>query len=332
MSNPKTKNTEQKFQEIKSIIKHDSKDVDNLIRKNLHSDVSLISKVSEYIINSGGKRIRPLIVLLVARVLDYNKDKHIASAAIIEFIHTATLLHDDVVDNSKRRRGQDTANTIFGNQASVLIGDFLYSRAFQMMVELNDMEIMQVLANATNTIATGEVMQLINIHDPEVTEENYFQVIYRKTSCLFEAGCHVAAILATCNEDDRISMIDYGKNLGMAFQIIDDALDYSASTNKSGKNLGDDLAEGKPTLPIIYAINNSSPEEKELLESAIKEGDLTKLEEIQKIIQSTGAIEYTASRATKFSEKAIESISHLPSSQYKEALISIANFSVDRES
>ena len=332
MSNPKTKSTEQKFQEIKSIIKHDSKDVDNLIRKNLHSDVSLISKVSEYIINSGGKRIRPLIVLLAARALDYNKDKHIASAAIIEFIHTATLLHDDVVDNSKRRRGQDTANTIFGNQASVLIGDFLYSRAFQMMVELNDMEIMQVLANATNTIATGEVMQLINIHDPKVTEENYFQVIYRKTSCLFEAGCHVATILAACNKDDQKSLIDYGKNLGMAFQITDDALDYGVSKSELGKNLGDDLAEGKPTLPIIYAINNGSPEEKKLLKSAIKKGDITKLEDIQEIIQSTGAIEYTTSRATEFSEKAIESISQLPSSKYKEALISIADFSVHRES
>ncbi|MEC9415423.1 MAG: polyprenyl synthetase family protein [Pseudomonadota bacterium] len=332
MNNPKTKNTEQQFQEIKTIIKHDSKDVDSLIRKNLHSDVSLIAKVSEYIINSGGKRIRPLIVLLVARALDYNKDKHIASAAIIEFIHTATLLHDDVVDNSKRRRGQDTANIIFGNQASVLIGDFLYSRAFQMMVELNDMEIMEVLANATNTIATGEVMQLINIHDPEVTEENYFQVIYRKTSCLFEAGCHVAAIIAASDENERTSLIDYGKNLGMAFQIIDDTLDFGAPENKLGKNLGDDLAEGKPTLPIIYAIDNSSAKEKELLQSAIKEGDLTKLEEIQNIIRSTGAIEYATSRAIEFSGNAIASISHLPSSKYKEALISIANFSVDRES
>jgi len=332
MNNPKTKNAEQQFQEIKSIIKHDSKDVDSLIHKNLHSDVSLISKVSEYIINSGGKRIRPLIVLLVARALDYTKDKHIASAAIIEFIHTATLLHDDVVDNSKRRRGQDTANIIFGNQASVLIGDFLYSRAFQMMVELNDMEIMEVLANATNTIATGEVMQLINIHDPEVTEENYFQVIYRKTSCLFEAGCHVAAILAASDENERRSLIDYGKNLGMAFQIIDDTLDFGAPENKLGKNLGDDLAEGKPTLPIIYAIDNSPAKEKELLESAIREGDLTKLKKIQNIIRSTGAIEYATSRAIEYSDKAIASISHLPSSKYKEALISIANFSVDRES
>ncbi len=332
MNNPKTKNTEQQFQEIKTIIKHDSKDVDSLIRKNLHSDVSLIAKVSEYIINSGGKRIRPLIVLLVARALDYNKDKHIASAAIIEFIHTATLLHDDVVDNSKRRRGKDTVNIIFGNQASVLIGDFLYSRAFQMMIELNNMEIMEVLANATNTIATGEVMQLINIHDPEVTEENYFQVIYRKTSCLFEAGCHVAAILAASDENERRSLIDYGKNLGMAFQIIDDTLDFGAPENKLGKNLGDDLAEGKPTLPIIYAIDNSSAKEKELLQSAIKEGDLTKLEEIQNIIRSTGAIEYATSRAIEYSDKAIASISHLPSSKYKEALISIANFSVNRES
>ena len=332
MVTPNKINSENQFELVKELIREDSDAVDHLIRKNLHSDVTLISQVSEYIINSGGKRVRPLITLLVAKALKYSGKDHIQTAAIIEFIHTATLLHDDVVDESKRRRGQDTANIIFGNQASVLIGDFLYSRAFQMMVKLDEMKVLRVLADTTNTIATGEVMQLINIHDPNIDEENYTQVIYRKTACLFEASGHAAAILANSDEKARLAMIEYGKQLGIAFQLIDDALDYSASSEILGKNLGDDLAEGKPTLPIIYAIKNSSQTEKNIIQKAIENGDLTKLSIIQEIIKSTGAIKYTVMRAQQAADRAIKASSMLPESSYKEALISIANFAVQRQS
>jgi octaprenyl-diphosphate synthase len=331
MVTPNKINSENQFELVKELIREDSDAVDHLIRENLHSDVTLISQVSEYIINSGGKRVRPLITLLAAKALKYSGKDHIQTAAIIEFIHTATLLHDDVVDESKRRRGQDTANIIFGNQASVLIGDFLYSRAFQMMVKLDEMKVLRVLADTTNTIATGEVMQLINIHDPDIDEENYTQVIYRKTACLFEASGHAAAILANSDEKARLAMIEYGKQLGIAFQLIDDALDYSASSEILGKNLGDDLAEGKPTLPIIYAIKNSSQTEKNIIQKAIKNGDLTKLSIIQEIIKSTGAIKYTVMRAQQAADRAIKASSMLPESSYKEALISIANFAVQRQ-
>ena len=331
MVTPNKINSENQFELVKELIREDSDAVDHLIRENLHSDVTLISQVSEYIINSGGKRVRPLITLLAAKALKYSGKDHIQTAAIIEFIHTATLLHDDVVDESKRRRGQDTANIIFGNQASVLIGDFLYSRAFQMMVKLDEMKVLRVLADTTNTIATGEVMQLINIHDPDIDEENYTQVIYRKTACLFEASGHAAAILANSDEKARLAMIEYGKQLGIAFQLIDDALDYSASSEILGKNLGDDLAEGKPTLPIIYAIKNSSQTEKNIIQKAIKNGDLTKLSIIQEIIKSTGAIKYTVMRAQQAADRAIKASSMLPESSYKEALISIANLAVQRQ-
>jgi len=331
MVNQKTNDSDKAFELVKNLIRADSKAVDELIRKNLRSDVMLISQVSEYIINSGGKRIRPLIALLAAKALNYSGKNHILTAAIIEFIHTATLLHDDVVDESKRRRGQDTANIIFGNQASVLIGDFLYSRAFQMMVKLDEMKVLRVLADTTNTIATGEVMQLINTHDPNIDENNYTEVIYRKTACLFEASGHAAAILADTDKTNRMAMINYGKHLGIAFQLIDDALDYSASSEVLGKNLGDDLAEGKPTLPIIYAIKNSSPIERKIIQTAIENGDLTKLAIIQEIIESTGAIKYTSMRAQEAAEKAIDASSILPDSKYKEALISIANFAVHRQ-
>ena len=332
MVNQKTNDSDKAFELVKNLIRADSKAVDELIRENLRSDVMLISQVSEYIINSGGKRIRPLIALLAAKALNYSGKNHILTAAIIEFIHTATLLHDDVVDESKRRRGQDTANIIFGNQASILIGDFLYSRAFQMMVKLDEMKVLRILADTTNTIATGEVMQLINIHDPNIDENNYTQVIYRKTACLFEASGHAAAILADTDKTNRMAMINYGKHLGIAFQLIDDVLDYSASSSEVlGKNLGDDLAEGKPTLPIIYAIKNSSPTEREIIQTAIKNGDLTKLAIIQEIIESTGAIKYTSMRAQEAAEKAVDASSILPDSKYKEALISIANFAVHRQ-
>ncbi|MEQ8204849.1 MAG: polyprenyl synthetase family protein, partial [Woeseia sp.] len=233
------------LQDVNTLAKADMDAVNGLIRISLESDVALVSQVSEYIVTSGGKRLRPLIVLLAARALGYSGDRHIHAAAIIEFIHTATLLHDDVVDSSARRRGRDTANTVFGNQASVLVGDFLYSRAFQMMVDVGQMRVMQILADATNTIAAGEVMQLMNVHEADVTEDDYRQVIYRKTARLFEAGSQIAALLANRDPADEKAMIAYGQNLGTAFQLIDDALDYDSTPEELGKNLGDDLAEGK---------------------------------------------------------------------------------------
>jgi octaprenyl-diphosphate synthase len=292
----------------------------------------LVSQVSEYIVTSGGKRLRPLIVLLAARALGYSGHHQIHAAAIIEFIHTATLLHDDVVDSSDRRRGRDTANTVFGNQASVLVGDFLYSRAFQMMVEIGRMPVMQILADATNTIAAGEVMQLMNVHDPDVTESEYRKVIYRKTARLFEAGAQIAAVLADRDPGDEAAMICYGQNLGTAFQLIDDALDYAASAEELGKNLGDDLAEGKPTLPLIYAMEKGSPAQKEILRSSIEQGGIDRLDDIQAIIQSTGALAYTTDRAREAADMAVNALAGIPDSEFKQAMIAIADFAVKRRS
>ena len=303
-----------------------------MISASLESDVALVSQVSQYIVTSGGKRLRPLLVLLAARALGYDGQQHVRSAAIIEFIHTATLLHDDVVDSSARRRGRDTANTVFGNQASVLVGDFLYSRAFQMMVDVGSMRVMQILADATNTIAAGEVMQLMNVHDPDTTEESYRQVIYRKTARLFEAGAQIAAVLADRDPADEAAMITYGQNIGAAFQLIDDALDYNASADNLGKNIGDDLAEGKATLPLIYAMKQGSAEERELIRNAIIEGGLEQLDRITAIINATGALQYTAQCAQEAADKATAAIEHVPDSDYKQALVAIAEFSVQRNS
>jgi octaprenyl-diphosphate synthase len=305
---------------------------DRLISTSLESDVALVSQVSQYIVSSGGKRLRPLIVLLAARALGYTGEQHIRAAAIIEFIHTATLLHDDVVDSSSRRRGKDSANTVFGNQASVLVGDFLYSRAFQMMVDIGDMRVMQILADATNTIAAGEVLQLMNVHDPDTTEDAYRQVIYRKTARLFEAGAQIAAVMAQRSSADEASMIEYGRSLGMAFQLVDDALDFDASPEELGKNLGDDLAEGKATLPLIYAMQHGDSGERELIRNAVLEGGLDDLETIRSIIESTGALQYTAARAQEAADVAIGALSEIPDSDYKQALVAIAEFSVRRRS
>lgn len=310
----------------------DMRAVDNLIRECLKSDVALVSQVSEYIVTSGGKRLRPLIVLLAARALGYSGRRHIHAAAIIEFIHTATLLHDDVVDSSARRRGRDTANTVFGNQASVLVGDFLYSRAFQMMVDVGRMRVMQILADATNTIAAGEVMQLMNVHDPDISEESYRQVIYRKTARLFEAGAQIAAVLADRPADDEAAMICYGQNLGTAFQLIDDALDYGASPDELGKNLGDDLAEGKMTLPLIYAMENGSDGEREMIRTAIEADGLHRLDEIQDVIEATGALQYTVGKAQEAADLAIDALSVIPESEHRQALVAIAEFAVKRRS
>ena len=316
--------------DVNRLAKVDMSAVDQLIRVSLASDVALVSKVSEYIVTSGGKRLRPLIVLLAARALGYQGEKHVHAAAIIEFIHTATLLHDDVVDSSARRRGRDPANTVFGNQASVLVGDFLYSRAFQMMVDVGQMRVMQVMADATNTIAAGEVMQLMNVHEAGVSEADYRQVIYRKTARLFEAGAQIAALLAEREAADEQSMILYGQNLGTAFQLIDDALDYDASPTELGKNLGDDLAEGKATLPLIYAMQKGSNTERNMIRSAIQEGGIEHLAEIQAVIESTGALKYTSARAQEAADLAIAALSDIPASDWKEALIAIAEFAVRR--
>lgn len=318
--------------EVNTLAATDMRAVDQLIRDSLQSDVMLVSQVSEYIVTGGGKRLRPLIVLLAARALGYEGRQQIDAAAIIEFIHTATLLHDDVVDDSDRRRGRDTANNVFGNQASVLVGDFLYSRAFQMMVDIGSMRVMRILADATNTIAAGEVMQLMSVHDPDVSEADYRQVIYRKTARLFEAGAQISAVLADRDPADEGAMISYGQNLGTAFQLIDDALDYGASAEELGKNLGDDLAEGKPTLPIIYALQYGSESERKMIRAAIESDGLDKLDDIQNVIRSTGALEYTEKMATEAAEMAIESLSNLPESDHKEAMIAIAEFAVKRRS
>ena len=320
------------FEGVVTLARDDMAAVDRLISTSLESDVALVSQVSQYIVASGGKRLRPLLVLLAARALGYEGEQHVRSAAIIEFIHTATLLHDDVVDGSARRRGKDTANTVFGNQASVLVGDFLYSRSFQMMVDVDSMRVMKILADATNTIAAGEVMQLMAIHDPDTTEEAYRQVIYRKTARLFEAGAQIAAVLAGRDSGDEAAMITYGQNLGTAFQLVDDALDYNARSAELGKDLGDDLAEGKATLPLIYAMRKGSAEDNEMIREAILDGGLNQLEKITAIIESTGALQYTAARAQEAADIAITALSDVPDSDYKQALIAIAEFSVQRRS
>ncbi len=320
------------FDDVVAIAETDRQAVDRLITRSLKSDVALVSQVSQYIVMSGGKRLRPLIVLLAARALGYQGKQHIQAAAIIEFIHTATLLHDDVVDSSARRRGMDSANTVFGNQASVLVGDFLYSRSFQMMVDIGDMRVMQILADATNTIAAGEVMQLMNVHNPDASEDEYRQVIYRKTARLFEAGAQIAAVLADRDPADETAMVRYGQNLGTAFQLVDDALDFNASSEELGKNLGDDLAEGKATLPLIYAMQVGSESERALIRKAIVDGGLDQMDAIQSIIESTGALTYTEKRAHEAADIAISALADIPDSEHKQALISIAEFAVKRRS
>ena len=305
--------------------------MDEVIRVKLHSDVVLVRQVGEYIINSGGKRLRPALVILSSGAFSYTGKHHHNLAAIIEFIHTATLLHDDVVDASELRRSKATANALFGNATSVLVGDFLYSRSFQMMVEVNNMRIMQVLADATNTIAEGEVLQLINCRDPNVNEENYLQVIRYKTAKLFEAATRLGAILSDVSPEEEESMASYGMHLGTAFQLTDDMLDYSGDYHDTGKNLGDDLAEGKPTLPLIYAMKNGSKEQANIVSKAIQNGGGEGvLESVLKVIHETGALDYTRKKAEAESCLATEAISLLPDSQYKKCLLQLAVFAVSR--
>lgn len=315
---------------ILALTQTDREAVDREINRRLNSDVALINQLGAYIIHSGGKRLRPLLVTLSARALGYAGDKHIALAAIIEFIHTATLLHDDVVDASAMRRGQSTANMVWGNEASVLTGDFLYSRAFEMMVEVGSMRVMEILAKTTNTIAEGEVLQLLNCHDPEVTEENYLRVIYSKTAKLFEAAARLGAVISDQPQAIEAAMAKYGMHLGTAFQLVDDMLDYSADSQVLGKNVGDDLAEGKPTLPLLYALRTGSAAQQQLLRAAIEQGGLDRIEEVVAAIESTGANAYTARKAEDEARCAAEALTAIPGSPYKQALLDLARFSVHR--
>jgi len=316
--------------DIKQLTLKDMAAVDDVIRERLNSDVVLVQQLGHYIIDAGGKRLRPLLALLSARAFGYEGETHQLLAAIIEFIHTATLLHDDVVDESDLRRGNETANALFGNAASVLVGDFLYSRAFEMMVDVNDMRVMDILANTTNVIAEGEVMQLMNIHDAATTEERYIQVIHCKTAKLFEAATRLGAVLCQRDEAEEIAMANYGKHLGTAFQLIDDVLDYASNSHDMGKNVGDDLAEGKPTLPLIYAMSHGSEAQKQLIKSAIEKGGYDLIDEVQSVIQDTGALEYTEAIAIREADLAIQQLAVLPDSEYKRALEMLAHFSVQR--
>ena len=317
-------------EQIKSLVAADMQTVDTLIQRRLASDVVLVNQLSHYIINSGGKRLRPMLTLLAAQACGYSGQHHYTLAAIIEFIHTATLLHDDVVDESDMRRGRDTANALFGNAASVLVGDFLYSRAFEMMIDVDSMKVMQILAETTNVIAEGEVMQLMNCHDADTTEQRYLDVIHAKTAKLFEAATRLGAVLCKHPEAQEQAMAAYGMHLGTAFQLIDDVLDYSSSAEAMGKNVGDDLAEGKPTLPLIYAMRNGNAEQSALVRNAIEQGGLGHIEAVTAAIRDTGAIAYTENTARKEAELAMAQLTHLSPSPYKEALLGLARFSVDR--
>ena len=316
---------------LTQLIAADMAAVDQVIRTRLHSDVALVNQVGEYIVNSGGKRLRPALVILSARAFGYGGKHHHELAAVVEFIHTATLLHDDVVDESAMRRGKATASALFGNSASVLVGDFLYSRAFQMMVEVGDMRVMQTLADATNIIAEGEVLQLLNCHDASVDAENYLRVIYCKTAKLFEAAMRLGAILSGANAANERAVALYGVHLGTAFQLVDDVLDYSGDVQEIGKNLGDDLAEGKPTLPLIYAMQHGSEAQSALVRKAIEDGDIALFDEVLKVVQQTGALEYTRQQAKREADTATASISILPDSPYKKSLVELAEFAATRK-
>lgn len=315
---------------IQSSIANDMQAVDEVIRLSLHSEVVLINQVAEYIINSGGKRLRPALVLLSAGVFGEIKAQHHTLAAVVEFIHTATLLHDDVVDESSMRRGRATANTMFGNAASVLVGDFVYSRAFQMMVSVQNMRVMEILAEATNIIAEGEVLQLLNIHDADVTDEAYLQVIHYKTAKLFEAATRLGAIINNASAKDEAAMAEYGMRLGTAFQLIDDVLDLSGDSSDIGKNLGDDIAEGKPTLPLLYAMRKGNDTHRALIRKAIEQGGLEDFSAIIQAVKDTGALDYVRDVAKNEAELACQAIAHLPSNQYREAMVALAEFSVSR--
>jgi octaprenyl-diphosphate synthase len=316
---------------IRGTVAADLAAVDATIRRELASDVVLVNQVSEYIIGAGGKRLRPLLVLLAARAAGAPPlGPQVMAAVVIEFIHTATLLHDDVVDGSHQRRGRDTANEVWGNSASVLVGDFLYSRAFQMMVRLRSLRVMEIMADATNVIAEGEVLQLMNAHDPDTSESRYLEVIYRKTARLFESGAQIAAVLAGAGPAVEQALAGYGRHLGNAFQLVDDSLDYRGSPAERGKNVGDDLAEGKPTLPVIHALRAGSADEKALLRRAIASGGLDELPSVIKAIESAGGLEYTARLAQGEADQALAALEPLPESVHGDALRQLAGFAISR--
>ena len=315
---------------LSNIIASDMQAIDTVIRTKLQSNVLLINQLGEYIISAGGKRIRPTLAILFAKAHDYQGDAHHVIAAIVEFIHTATLLHDDVVDESSLRRGRQTANALFGNSASVLVGDFLYTRSFQMMVGLKNMRVMEILADATNVIAEGEVLQLLNMHDPDVSEDRYLEVIRSKTAKLFEAATRLGVLITGANEHHIEAAAEYGRSLGTAFQLIDDVLDYSGNAEDIGKNVGDDLREGKPTLPLIYLMKHGSEAERNLVRLCIETGDSSQFDLILAAITQSGAIEYTRQKAIYASEQAIAVLKDLPESEYKQALVDLAHFSVAR--
>ena len=322
----------QNFSEIHALMKSDLVMMDEILVNRLDSNVDLISQMSQYIINSGGKRIRPLLLLLCARATNYKGDYHHSMAVVIELIHTATLLHDDVVDSSSIRRGHETANELWGNAPSVLVGDFLYSRAFEIMVEPNSMEIMKILSKATNQISEGEVLQLLSIKNANVSQTEYFEVIERKTACLFKAACQIAGILAESNKNVINGLGSFGKHLGNAFQIIDDTLDYESNSSVIGKEVGDDLSEGKVTLPMIYALENTKGSEKATLSNAITNADSSNIDNIINILLSVNAFEYSRKVAKNESTKALKFLEVIPNSEYRSALQLLCELSIDRNS
>ncbi|OQP35332.1 MULTISPECIES: octaprenyl diphosphate synthase [Pantoea] len=320
------------LEQINELTAQDMAAVNQTILDQLNSEVSLINQLGYYIISGGGKRIRPMIAVLSARALGYQGDLHVTNAALIEFIHTATLLHDDVVDESDMRRGKATANAAFGNAASVLVGDFIYTRAFQMMTSMGSLRILALMSEAVNVIAEGEVLQLMNVNDPDITEENYMRVIYSKTARLFEAASQASAILAEATPAQEKAMQDYGRFLGTAFQLIDDLLDYSADGTTLGKNTGDDLSEGKPTLPLLHAMHNGTPEQTKMIREAIEQGNGRHLlEPVLAAMQQCGSLEWTRKRAEQEADKAIAALSALPESPWRSALESLAHMSVQRD-
>jgi len=320
------------LEQINELTAQDMAAVNQTILDQLNSEVSLINQLGYYIISGGGKRIRPMIAVLSARALGYQGELHVTNAALIEFIHTATLLHDDMVDESDMRRGKATANAAFGNAASVLVGDFIYTRAFQMMTSMGSLRILALMSEAVNVIAEGEVLQLMNVNDPDITEESYMRVIYSKTARLFEAASQASAILAEATPAQEQAMQDYGRFLGTAFQLIDDLLDYSADGATLGKNTGDDLSEGKPTLPLLHAMHNGTPEQTKMIREAIEQGNGRHLlEPVLAAMHQCGSLEWTRKRAEQEADKAIEALSALPESPWRSALESLAHMSVQRD-
>ena len=313
-----------------TVVENDFGAVNQLILESLSSRVPLVEEISNYLIEAGGKRLRPILVLLSAKACGYQQTQHISLAAIIEFLHTAMLLHDDVVDASDLRRGRKTVNAAWGNPASVLVGDFLHSRAFEMMVEIGDMKVMQILSHATNTIAEGEVQQLTNIRNPRITEADYLQVISRKTAMLFEAASHSGAVLAHGTLEQQTALQAYGLHLGRAFQLVDDVLDYKGTADDMGKNIGDDLAEGKATLPLIVAMRDGEPDQADFVRQAILNGGVENLDRIAQIVEAAGGLKYTSELAVRETTAAIESLASLPDSPYKTAMLNLAEFSISR--